>query len=371
MDNRKNKWLIIFPDSWISYSPSCLNFLKMIKEQDDEYSIVYLNDGEIDNSKLNISNKYEIEFKTNIFIKIIQKFRLFKFYKLIKFIYRIKKDKLDKNIDYVVGFDDIGYLIAKFFNNESIYYSLEISKSILNKFIFKYLYVHLLIIQSEERKLFLTSNKFQRVSYIQNSNFYKVKYKKEKIFSKKLIYIGNVIPNHGIEESINVLYDLKDYTLTIKGIAKYKDNYLKYIYDKYKYLIDTKRLIFDFNYIEQEALIDYISQFDIGLCFYSQDFKINNDFNYLSSPSGKMFNYFSSAIPIVGVNCVGLFPIQKYNAGILIDFMDSKTIIDAIIKIKSNYKEMKNNSECAAINYDFRKMFLENKQLIYTNVCKS
>ena len=53
----------------------------MIEEQGDVYSIIYSDDGEIDNSELKISNSFKINLKSNTALKLMRKLRILKFYK--------------------------------------------------------------------------------------------------------------------------------------------------------------------------------------------------------------------------------------------------------------------------------------------------
>jgi hypothetical protein len=49
------KWLIIFPDDWIEYSPSCINFVKMLEQNKNDYLIICLDDGLFCHKKSNLN----------------------------------------------------------------------------------------------------------------------------------------------------------------------------------------------------------------------------------------------------------------------------------------------------------------------------
>jgi len=358
------KWLIIFPDPWIAYSPSCLNFITMIEEQGDTYVLFSFNDGSFDNSHLQI-NKYDIIIKDSFMVKIMKKIKLFKYFKIIKFYITIKSKKIN-DYDKVIGFDDVGYFIARMFDKNAIYYSLEISKSFLNYVIFKFLNVKLLIIQSEERMRYLVNgNKMVDTVYIQNSAIYNEFEVLNKTYNNKLVYFGNIIPSHGVDECIKVLRLLKEEILVIKGLAQSDTRYINQLKEKYHDLISANRLFFDLTYIEKDKVSEYLSQFSIGFCFYDLKFKNTRNFNYLSSPSGKMFNYFNSCTPVIGIDFVGLHPIKKFNAGVLIENYNEREVLNAIHKIKENYNYYVSNTKIAAIYYDYRKMFYDAKAKIY------
>mgnify|MGYP001810325890 CR=1 FL=1 len=82
--------------------------------------------------------------------------------------------------------------------------------------------------------------------------------------------MGNVRPEYRTETCIDSLKYLdSEYSLTIKGI--FWKEYQNYLTQKYINLIKDKRLIFDQKYIEQSEIIDYLSQYYIGFCFYDMN----------------------------------------------------------------------------------------------------
>jgi len=365
------KWAIIFPDNYLGYSPSCINFVKLLEKYGQDYLVFHLDDGSYDNSKLTIKNCLIDEniFFTKplnfpiIFLKIFKRFNNEKLYKILLIYFYVKKCHKKEHFDKFVGFDDCGYFSAYLINKNAYYYSLEISKSIYNRFIFFFLNVKLLIIQSEERKNYLSLKNINTI-YIQNSPVSSLEKIKNNIYQSRLIYFGTIYREHGVEYCINCLYTLTEETLMIKGVGQENNLYINYLQQKYNDLIINQRLFFDFSYIDQDDVIMYLQNYDIGFCFY--DYKIinKNNFNYISSPSGKMFNYFAAGLPVIGSDSIGLAPVKKSNAGVLLNNLNIDEIKNAINIIKTKYSVFQKNANNASIEYDYANMFEKNKEKI-------
>ena len=94
-----------------------------------------------------------------------------------------------------------------------------------------------------------------------------------------------------------------EYTLTLKGFKSEK--FFDFVKEGYRELIENGKLLFDFEYTPQEKVIDSISNFSIGITGYDLELA-QQDFNYLSSPAGKLFNYYAAGLPVLGINILGL-----------------------------------------------------------------
>ena len=81
------------------------------------------------------------------------------------------------------------------------------------------------------------------------------------------------------------------------------------------------------------------------------------DYNCISSPSGKQFNYMAAGLPTIGQNIVGFAPIAQHNTGILLDEFNTATIINAIHNVETNYTALANNALKAAQHYNFKTCF--------------
>ncbi|MCS7232043.1 MAG: hypothetical protein RMJ67_07905 [Elusimicrobiota bacterium] len=364
MDSKKI--LIIFPDPWVKFSPSVANFIEMLNKENVSSIVLYLNDGYFDSSDLPF-DCYEVSIN-RILYKLLSKFRILKFAKiLILYLEAIRLSKKHK-FKGAVGFDDVGYISARLVNKNTIYYSLEIDRNLLNRIIFT-IFRPCLIIQSEERKNYLAKNlENKKVCYIQNSPIlyqdYNVKPSNQR---NGYLYFGHLIREHGIEPSIEAVREMGD-KLVIKYVkVNGRNKYLDYLKSKYQNLIKEGILVFDDSFIKQEEIIDYISNFRIGFVFYDNDL-VRRSYNYQTSPSGKAFNYLASGTPIIGSDIAGLRFIKDYEAGILVKNVNTQEILKAIHKINSNYEFFSKNAINAIKHLSYNKMFSENKYKIFKSL---
>lgn len=327
----------------------------MLEKNGHHYIVFYFEEGTFDNTSFGSSfNSIPVKLKKNFFSRFLRKIKLLTLVKTLLFFFKIIKEINILDYQKVVGIDSLGYIIGRFFFRNVIYYSLEVSKSQLNKFIFSEIPPDWLIIQSVPRLDYL-AYKFDKAVFIQNSPILKESRSENHSYNGKLLYLGNIIKDHGVEMCIESLNYLKDETLYIKGVGDYK--YVSHLKEKYGELYANGRFIIDNEYVEQDDLQNFIKDFDIGFCLYDFN-KIGDDFNYKSSPSGKMFNYFMASIPVIGNNIIGLNIIKEYRAGFLLDYTDVESIVDAVAKIKNNYSLLSSNAYAVACIYDYEKMFM-------------
>lgn len=114
------------------------------------------------------------------------------------------------------------------------------------------------------------------------------------------------------------------------------------------------------SYIDRENLAEYLSKFYIGFCFY--DLKILKKrrdlaiFNYITAPSGKLFNYYAAGLPVIGSNISGLISVKEFNTGVLLDDYSPQAIRQAIDTISTNYSLLSTNCFKAAEHFSFDKM---------------
>ena len=66
-----------------------------------------------------------------------------------------------------------------------------------------------------------------------------------------------------------------------------------------------------------------------------------------------MYNYFNSGVPVLGVRCAGLSPVEKFNAGLLLDDLNPISIKQALIEISKNYDYYVAGCKKAARHFDF------------------
>ena len=106
------------------------------------------------------------------------------------------------------------------------------------------------------------------VYYLQNAPILDKTIKRfDGIKEKRILYMGNIEFGYGLEHFIDCVKEFdKDYTLTLKGIKN--DKYFNWLNERYADIISSGKLIFDFNYVEQSKIIEYVSHFYIGITGY-------------------------------------------------------------------------------------------------------
>lgn len=350
----KKKALIVFPDFWISYAPSILNMMECLKH---EYNISVIT---FDIPHL-IHNNYNdncVKFIKigKLLYKILRKIKFLKIYRIVlTFMELIKKKISDGKFDLVIGVDSIGYIPSKLLFKDTIYMSLEIRKDVFF-IISKFLCIKYLIIQSQARKKYLFGSKKITTFYIQNSPIIHQDNIKLNKSNNEIIYFGNIVKEHGVELCIESLLLIdKKFCLTLKGIID--DNYKECLCEKYKSLFLEKRLVIDETYTAQDDVTNYLAKFYIGFCLY--DFtKINqNDFNYISCPSGKLFNYYAAGVPVIGNDIIGLSSIKDMKTGIVIRELSVHAIANAVVAIDKSFNQFSDNAIRASKDFDFKRSY--------------
>lgn len=353
MSNKKSI-LIVFPDEWLQYSPSVLNLYKCCEEKYNTH-LVFFSNGKFNNKGL-VKNGHSIyvgKFAAYLWRKTFG----YKLYKMLLLFIKLLTIKLfQKSYNVVIAIDSSGYLVTRIFFSKTVFFSLECEKdkyySICEK-----IGIKSLIIQSEERKEYLIGkNSKVKVFYLQNApilnqNFKPLKEAKE----KRILYLGNIEFGYGLEHFIDCIEDLgEEYSLTLKGIKN--DKYYDWLVSKYHHLIKRGKLRFDFDYIQQDKIVAFVAHYFIGITGYDLELA-KKSFNYFSSPAGKLFNYYAAGVPVIGIDIIGLKSVTQFNAGVLIDEVNSQKIKQAIKKIEDNYQTFFDNCHKASEHFDFKKGF--------------
>jgi hypothetical protein len=351
-------WLIVFPNPWILYSPSILNFVEMLKQHNNRVLVMFISTNKEDELKL--GNDYKAVYVKPKLLKYLNRIRgvnIFTLFKLMYFTYKIKHKYKFKNI---LGVDIISYLALRVNYAKVNLYSLEVNRYLFAKLIKMVIKPDLGITQNLIRKDYMFSKKVNTI-ILPNAPILSYKARVAKSYSGRLVYFGNLIKSHGIEECIQVLYQLNNETLTVKSFHNPDMDYLNSLLSRHKELIDTGRLFFNFEYISQDKINDYLSlSFDVGLCLLNDELIKSRDFNYLSGDYGKAHNYIAAGLPVLGSKTIGLQYIETINAGILVNSASTKDIKNAILKIEADYENLSKNAFKASEDYDFKKNFIDN-----------
>ena len=355
-------WLIVFPDYWIRFSPSTINFIKMLKENNQCFTVLYFTVKSMESKSL--GEGFVPIYMNEKLYKILSRVKCINLYKTIILFLQIFRVKRRLRFDKFVGFDLIGYTSLRMNFVPSIFYSLELPNYFFANFLRYFLNPTLVVSQNLERKDYLFRSKIPKI-ILPNSPILFKKDFTTKLYSGKLIYFGNLISNHGIEQCIESLYLCSTNSLTIKTFISFNEEYYNFISHKYHDLIISNRLIFDFDYIDQDNVQEYLSNFDIGFVLLNSNLLGNP--NYDTIPSGKLYNYFSAGLPVIGSQFNGLKDIDSFEAGIILKSNDPESINLALERIRDLYRTYSENSYLASIQFDYRKHFNDSRYLLFEN----
>ncbi|MEJ2726543.1 MAG: hypothetical protein P8175_18280, partial [Deltaproteobacteria bacterium] len=176
----------------------------------------------------------------------------------------------------------------------------------------------------------------------------------ERSFDGRLVFLGNILPEHGIFTCLDAVEELAagGVTLTIKGVL-YRKRVRDKIFARYGHLIKTGTVTLDKTYVDQDKIIGFLSRFSVGFCLYDFGIISKKDFNYLSSPSGKVFNYYAAGVPVIGTDIPGLRSVKDFNAGVLLSEPSVQGIKQALKEISDRFDFYRANCFEAARHFDF------------------
>ncbi|MBS1636800.1 MAG: oligosaccharide flippase family protein [Bacteroidetes bacterium] len=346
--------LIVFPDEWLQYSPSVLNLYRCCSET-GYTKLVYVDNGRFQNKGLAEHSKSIHIGKTAAYFW--RKTFGYKFYKVLRLIWTLIFIKLfDRRYDTVIAIDSSGYAATRLLFGKAVYFSLETEKDVFYNFS-KKLGIDTLLIQSEERREFMVGDDPHiKTFFLQNAPIideHQVIFRGPK--EKRILYMGNIEFGYGLEHFVECIRTLDDsYSLTMKGIKN--DRYYNWLSGQYADMIQSGKLRFDFNYVAQEQIIEYVSQYYIGITGYDLELA-RQSFNYFSSPAGKLFNYYAAGVPVIGINIIGLKSVLDFKAGVLIDAVTPENIRKAISEVEANYESCSANCIRASRAFDFKTAF--------------
>jgi glycosyltransferase involved in cell wall biosynthesis len=350
--------LIVFPDEWINYSPSMLNSIALLSQRG--YAVELLSFGFSHFNASTVNSKHThitIPFIVYKWLGKIKAYEPLKYWLLMLLLF------FKRNTTYgvVIGVDNIGYGTVRAFFKHAIFFSLEVKK---DKYFTQCLQLGIThcIIQSAERYHFLfdDSGCTPAQLIVQNAPIiptnFNVSDTEINARTKQLVYWGNIANFYGIEPLIDALILLPNqYTLTLRGVKN--EVYHTHLQAKYATLIQAQRLLFNYDYVPQELLLNQMKQYYIGFVMFDFSKIKTSDFNCVSSPSGKQFNYMAAGLPTIGQDIIGFAPIAQNNAGILLPTFDAQSVVTAINTIENNYSTYAHNAVKASIHYDFNTCF--------------
>jgi glycosyltransferase involved in cell wall biosynthesis len=125
------------------------------------------------------------------------------------------------------------------------------------------------------------------------------------------------------------------------------------IEDGHADLLASGRLRLPQGFLREQDMLPFLRGFDVGLCLYALEGRLRHDFNYLSAPSGKMFNYFAAGLPVLASAHVGLAPVREHDAGLLVHDLAPDTLRDAAQALCREAPRFRAGALAAADAYDF------------------
>jgi glycosyltransferase involved in cell wall biosynthesis len=207
------------------------------------------------------------------------------------------------------------------------------------------------IIQTALRYQYLFKDEKLRTFFIPNSPVYE-----ERRFhadKKGLLYGGTAWDHFGFYHCLEYLEEYTDTPMTVRGALPAADR--ERVNKEYAELLQRKLLVIDERYLDNKDVVEYFSQFEIGICFYNFDVEAVRHFNYQSAPSGKLFKYLAAGVPVLAIDIIGFKFVEEMQCGVLIPNLEPATIRAGIEKIRSAYAFYEANTKAAAKYFSFDK----------------
>jgi len=365
MADKKNI-LIIFEGSHIAFSPSIAQMHKVLSSEFN-ISVLAQDPAEFSqNTKLpfyletyplnSVKGRYFYKGIFALLLMINSEARLFNRYfkrQYLEYFFRflrIKKLLATNKYQAIICVDLKNlFLINTLLKKRSYFLSLELCYAEHVLPAIDTALVEAVIIQSQVRFDYLFKDKKINTFIIPNAPVFDAAVVKAS--RSGLVYTGTAWKPFGFDYCLRYLLQAPQEKLTVLGTLK--GDLLKRNED-YQSLL--KRQLFIHNeYIKDEEVVDFLSVFEIGFCFYNFDVKWINNFNYQSAPSGKIFKYIAAGVPVICNSIVGFNFVDEFKCGVRIDQFDADTIAAAVKRIRNNYDEYVQGALNAAAHFSFDK----------------
>lgn len=365
MTKRENI-LILFHGEHIAYAPTVIQLYDMLSAK---YSVtiaaqypVGFNDQKLENRNVVYHRFYQVKSRyfylllfplIALFNKEARYFKKNKInYKQYFFRFLFIKRQLRKNkYKKVISVDNMNLLFCSILKVPTDFLSLELSCDERLLPLVDTTCLNCVIIQSKERYEYLFKDKKFKTYYVQNAPAFR----EIQIKSKRngLIYAGTASNIMGFYHILDYIRAFKDEKLTVQGAIMKSDK--EKVNQEYPDLLEEGRLNINSKYLENDEMVELISNYEIGFCFYNFDetYISENYFNYISAPSGKMFKYLAAGVPVVCSDIPGFKFVNEFQCGVLIEGLGGQEIRAAILKIRENYDLYVKNTLQAARFYDF------------------
>jgi glycosyltransferase involved in cell wall biosynthesis len=373
----KEKIIILFDGPHLAYSPTTIQLYDELKKRYDVTIIAQdpsnYNGQRLYNRKVLYHKYYKVNAR-HLYLLLFKVLRYFnsdvRYFEKNKLNYRdyffkflfIKKVLQSQKYKRIICIDIQNLFFCSLLNRKVDFLSLELCQNGPLLKLVRPDTISAVIIQSKERYEYLFKEASFKIFYVQNAPIFKPI--PEKLNRKFLIYAGGAHSELGFYHCLNFLKKYPKETLIVQGALLDPDK--KRIELNYSSLITEKRLIMNTVYLENDDVVNYLSQFEMGFCLYNFDdaYLKANYFNYATAPSGKVFKYLAAGIPVICNNIIGFQFVKDMQCGELVDNLNEDEIYQAIIKVRANYKVYTKNAAKAAATFSFDKAILPYMQYI-------
>lgn len=367
MHNRKERILILFNGEHIAYSPTVIQLYDELQKK-YEVTITAEHPRSFNNQKLenrnvlyhryyHVKGRYFYWLLFQVVSFFSKEARLFKKsglnYKQYYFKFLFIK-KIIKKYQYktIISVDILNLVFCSLLKVKTDFLSLELCADEQHLHLVNSQYINCVLIQSKERYEYLFKDAIIKTFFVQNAPIYRDVLKAQR---NGLVYGGSAYDELGFYHCLEYIDKYQGEKLTVQGAIMPKD--IERVEKEYKHLLDEKRLILNSTYLENDAVVESLSNYEIGFCFYNFNAPVirDNYFNYVSAPSGKMFKYIAAGVPVVASNIMGFKFVPEFQCGVLIDDLSPKEINNAISKIRQDYDFYVANAIRAAKHFSFEK----------------
>ncbi|HTL10411.1 MAG TPA: hypothetical protein VL307_19185 [Chitinophagaceae bacterium] len=366
----KKKVLILTLNDYIIYQPTILNLYDHLqphfdvtvvsfqpvsgaKQTDSQRRVKYLKTGFLARhffQKLDFSIATFLKYARKIFPGIKYNYIYYNHYLPYVLSAAVKKEKL--TADIIIATDFPALYIAQQLYGSVHFLSLEIENNTnpIHRKIDRSR-VKSVLIQSQERYDYLFPNVKLPTFYLQNAPVFNeaaiTHYNR-----KDFIWSGAMDRRMAILDCLNFFRAFPENRLVIKGSAERK--VIARIREEYADLLADGIIKIDQDYLPVSSFLDYLSHFRFGFAFYSWEV-VNNNFNYATAPSGKLFMNMAAGVPVIAVNIPGFKLVEEFHAGVLINDFSPATIHTAMQKIEADYEQYQAGCYNAARHFSFDK----------------
>lgn len=254
------------------------------------------------------------------------------------------------SFDGCIAVDPTALWIAQSVGVQPHFLSLELFERPLSKYV-NYQSIQSFCIQSQER---MDAGPFANVScpvfFLPNSTVFK-EVPATTRSTNQLLFCGTATQGFGIYTCLHFLQDNSKFQMTVQGTLP--DDVWTDILKFWPNLIETRQLIINRKYIEESEMNAFLVHFRIGFCIYDTRVKYINNINYQTAPSGKLWKYLAAGIPVIGSDIQGLSIVKERNCGVLISQLTSDAVSAAIESIESDYVGYQNRALETAKEYSF------------------